>query len=85
MVYGRNAVESGARDTRISHNHSLGQYFEGRQISLKYKPKKKKDEDSTDDYEDDTVDINIDDDGLIEVVMPVVVCSHVKGSISMVG
>ena len=77
IVFGRPAVESGSRDTRVALNHSLDELFEGRQIKLKYKPKKKKkDDDAEDDAdEDDEENLVVDDDGLVDIVRPVALCN----------
>ena len=41
VVFGRKAVEAGARETRVDMNHSLDMLFEKKVMKLKYKPKKK--------------------------------------------
>ena len=70
VVFGRKAVESGVRETRVGHNKSLDYLFEGKIINLKYKPKAKKD--SSSEIEESTE--NIDDDGLTDIIRPAVVC-----------
>ena len=72
VVYGRKAVESGAREARTEMNHSLDQYFDVRQVNLKEKPKKLEDDD-IDKWTD-----NVDEDGHHDIVRPVVVCKDVK-------
>ena len=41
-MFGRQAVQSGARKSRVDQNHCLDDLFEGRMVKLKHKPKKKK-------------------------------------------
>ena len=59
VVFGRKAVESGIRDSRVVLNHSLDDLFEGKMMSLKFKPKKKKSDDESSDDED----FELDDEG----------------------
>ena len=73
MVFGRKSVETGTREARVALNHSLDQLFEGKHIKLKLKPKKKKEEDAEDD--NDSQDDILDDDGCLDIVSPVVLCS----------
>lgn len=79
VVYGRKAVEAGARETRVDLNHSLEMLFEKKVMKLKYKPKKKKDDDD-DDKENECPDeeMELDDDGLMDIVRPVVLCKDTK-------
>ena len=72
VVFGRKAVESGAREDRVETNHSLDDMFEGRLVKLKLKPKKKKDDDS--DSDDSESDSEYDEDGLKDIVRPVALC-----------
>ena len=71
VVFGRNAVQSGARQARIEQNHSLDNLFEGRMIKLKRKPKKKKDLDS----DSDESDCELDENGMQDIVRPAVLCT----------
>ena len=57
----------------MEQNYSLDHLFEGRMVKLKHKPKKKKDDDDDDDSEES--DSELDQDGLKDIVRPVVVCS----------
>jgi hypothetical protein len=70
-VFGRKAVQGGARQTRVEQNHSLDNLFEGRMVKLKRKPKKKKDPDS----DSDESDCELDEDGMQDIVRPVVLCT----------
>ena len=78
MVFGRQSVESGSRDLRVEQNHYLDSLFEGRQIKLKYKPKKKKDEDSEDDSDSSDEEHDLDEDGCMDIIRPVVVCTDTQ-------
>ena len=69
-MFGRKAVESGIRDSRLILNHSLDDLFEGKKMSLKFKPKQKKSDDESSDDED----FELDDEGCQDVVRPVVIC-----------
>ena len=80
MVFGRKAVESGIRDSRLILNHSLDDLFEGKKMSLKFKPKQKKSDDESSDDED----FELDDDGCQDVVRPVVICKDPKEFIAKV-
>merc|ERR1719186_1373133 len=73
ITFGRPSVQSGAREDRVEQNYSLDHLFEGRMVKLKHKPKKKKDDDDDDDSEES--DSELDQDGLKDIVRPVVVCS----------
>ena len=70
VVFGRQAVQSGARESRVEQNHCLDDLFEGRMVKLKHKPKKKKD-----DSDSEESDSNLDEDGLKDILRPVVVCT----------
>ena len=70
-MFGRKAVQGGARQTRVEQNHSLDNLFEGRMVKLKRKPKKKKDPDS----DSDESDCELDEDGMQDIVRPVVLCT----------
>jgi hypothetical protein len=68
VVFGRQAVQSGARKSRVDQNHCLDDLFEGRMVELKHKPKKKKADSETEDSDSDL-------DGLKDILRPVVVCA----------
>ena len=70
VVFGRQAVQSGARESRVEQNHCLDDLFEGRMVKLKHKPKKKKD-----DSDSEESDSNLDEDGLKDILRPVIVCT----------
>ena len=80
VVFGRKAVESGIRDSRVVLNHSLDDLFEGKMMSLKFKPKKKKSDDESSDDED----FELDEEGCQDVVRPVVICKDPKEFIAKV-
>ena len=66
--------KTGTREGRVTLNHSLDQLFEGKHIKLKLKPKKKKEDEVAEDDNDSQDDI-LDDDGCLDIVSPVVLCS----------
>ena len=70
IVFGRQAVQSGARESRVDQNHCLDDLFEGRMVKLKHKPKKKKEDSETEESDSD-----LDEDGLKDILRPVVVCT----------
>ena len=72
VVFGRRAVETGTRGARIAQNHSLDDLFHGKYMSLKYKPKKRKDDDTSEDEVED--DMELDAEGCLNIDRPVVVC-----------
>ena len=76
-MFGRKAVQAGARDDRVERNHSLDDMFEGRMVKLKQKPKKqkKKDSDSETDSGDETESEALDHEGCRDIVRPVALCS----------
>ena len=66
-------MESGTRDARVVLNHSLDSLFEGKHMQLKQKPKKKADNSEEGDSTDE--EIELDDEGCLDIVRPVVICS----------
>ena len=74
MVFGRKAVESGTSAARVVLNHSLDSLFEGKHMQLKHKPKKKKTDISEEEDSSDE-EVELDDEGCLDIVRPVVICS----------
>ena len=74
-VFGRSAVEKGTREQRVLKNHQLDSFYKGCLLNLKQKAKK------TDELSDsgDTEVPSVDNDGLVNITRPAVVCSDVIG------
>ena len=71
-VFGRKAVATGIREARVALNHELDDLFEGKYMNLKLKPRKKSEERKENCVEDFP---ELDADGCIDIVRPVVVCA----------
>ena len=71
-VFGRKAVATGSRETRVALNHELDDLFKGKYLNLKLKPRKKSEE-GKENYVDEHPEL--DNDGCIDIVRPVVVCA----------
>ena len=82
VVFGKGSVEAGIRQERIERNHSLDPWFECEDVEFKFKPKKRKksaeDEDSEDDNLSDEEENELDEDGLRDILRPLVYCTDPK-------
>ena len=70
-VFGRKSVEAGSREARVEENNRLRNYFKGSQMKFKQKPKTK----------DEAAQ---DEDGLVTITRPVVICTDVRGLLNEV-
>ena len=76
-VFGKHSVQKGTRDMRTARNHMLDDFFTARSLNLKLKPKK-----TDENYED--CDLDLDCDGLLDIVRPAVVCHDPNSLINKV-
>ena len=77
-------MKSGTRDGRVALNHSLDSLFEGKSMILKHKPKKRKESDNSEEESGSEEPDELDEEGCLDIVRPVVVCRDTKEFIAKV-
>ena len=74
---GKKSVEPYFKETLISKNSSLAEFFEAEKVDLKYKPRKKKDDSDSESEDHDSNSEKVDENGLVHIERPLVWCSEI--------
>ena len=74
-IFEKYAVEKGTREKRQLKNQELDSFYEGRILEFKSKPTVDKDDSDCEDIDG----LPIDEDGLVSVSRPAIVCTDING------